>query len=98
MPGARPVRLAVVGQGYVGLPLAARAVETGYDVIGFDTDKSRVDLLKRGKTFIEDVTAAQLATMLATGRYQPTTDPSALAGSTSRSSRCPPRSATAHRT
>jgi UDP-N-acetyl-D-mannosaminuronic acid dehydrogenase/UDP-N-acetyl-D-glucosamine dehydrogenase len=74
------VGLVVIGQGYVGLPLAARAVEVGLDVVGFDTDKRRVDLLQRAETFIDDVTDAQLATMLASGRYHPTMDAAALAG------------------
>jgi len=72
-------RTVVIGQGYVGLPLAVRAVEVGLDVVGFDTDKRRVDLLQRAQTFIDDVTDAQLATMLASGRYRPTTDAAALA-------------------
>jgi UDP-N-acetyl-D-glucosamine dehydrogenase len=72
-------RIVVIGQGYVGLPLAVRAVEVGMDVVGFDTDKRRVDLLQRAETFIDDVTDAQLATMLASGRYRPTTDAAALA-------------------
>ena len=41
-------RLAVLGQGYVGLPLAMRAVEAGYDVVGFDVNEWRVDRLQRG--------------------------------------------------
>jgi UDP-N-acetyl-D-glucosamine dehydrogenase len=73
-------RTVVVGQGYVGLPLAVRAVEVGLDVVGYDTDKRRVDLLQRAETFIDDVTDAQLATMLASGRYRPTSDTAALAG------------------
>jgi UDP-N-acetyl-D-glucosamine dehydrogenase len=77
---APPTRLVVIGQGYVGLPLAVRAVEAGYAVVGFDTDKSRVDRLSRGETFIDDVTDAELSAMLASGRYLPTSDPAALDG------------------
>ncbi|TWF79035.1 UDP-N-acetyl-D-mannosaminuronic acid dehydrogenase/UDP-N-acetyl-D-glucosamine dehydrogenase [Pseudonocardia hierapolitana] len=73
-------RIVVIGQGYVGLPLAVRAVEVGFEVVGYDTDKRRVDLLQRAKTFIDDVTDAQLATMLASGRYRPTADATVLAG------------------
>ena len=42
-----PEKLVVVGQGYVGLPIAMRAVEVGYDVVGLDTDATRVDGLVR---------------------------------------------------
>jgi UDP-N-acetyl-D-glucosamine dehydrogenase len=76
----RPLRLVVIGQGYVGLPLAVRAVEVGQDVVGYDTDKRRVELLQRAKSFIEDVSDAQLASMSASGRYHPTADVAALAG------------------
>jgi UDP-N-acetyl-D-glucosamine dehydrogenase len=65
----------VVGQGYVGLPLAVRAAEVGeYEVIGFDVDKARVDRLLVGDSFIEDVASARLASALESGRYLPTAD------------------------
>ncbi|GDY32052.1 UDP-N-acetyl-D-glucosamine dehydrogenase [Gandjariella thermophila] len=70
----------MVGQGYVGLPLAMRAVEIGLDVLGFDLDKDRVDRLRRATSFVEDVTDTDLASALATGRYLPTDDPAALSG------------------
>ena len=73
-------RLVVLGQGYVGLPLAMRAVDVGFDVIGFDVDKSRVDRLARGEAFIDDISDEELRSALATGRYLPTTSPEAMAG------------------
>jgi UDP-N-acetyl-D-mannosaminuronate dehydrogenase len=51
-------RVAVVGQGYVGLPLSMRAVEAGFDVIGFDIDARKVAALASAHTFVEDVTDA----------------------------------------
>ena len=73
-------RVVVVGQGYVGLPLAIRAVEAGFDVVGFDVDKARVDRLRKASTFIDDITDEDLAIAVGTGRYLPTDDPAALAG------------------
>ncbi|HKR49015.1 MAG TPA: nucleotide sugar dehydrogenase [Pseudonocardiaceae bacterium] len=70
----------VVGQGYVGLPVAIRAVEVGFDVVGFDIDKTRVDCLRKAKTFIDDITDGDLAVAMSTGRYLPTEDSAALAG------------------
>ena len=70
----------VVGQGYVGLPLAVRAVEVGHRVIGFDLDKNRVDRLLRGESFIDDITDDDLAEVLRTGRYTATDEPGKLAG------------------
>jgi UDP-N-acetyl-D-mannosaminuronic acid dehydrogenase/UDP-N-acetyl-D-glucosamine dehydrogenase len=82
MTVAHDSRVAVVGQGYVGLPLAVRAVEVGHTVVGFDLDKARVDRLRRGASFIDDITDADLAAILDTGRYLPSDDPADLAGFT----------------
>lgn len=70
----------VVGQGYVGLPLAMRACEVGYDVVGFDVDPARVERLAGGESYVGDISSDRLAAALAAGRYHPTTDPGALAG------------------
>jgi len=59
----------IVGQGYVGLPLAMRAVAAGYDVIGYDVDEHRVKALAAGSSFVEDISDADVAAALATGRY-----------------------------
>ena len=67
--------LLVVGQGYVGLPLAIRAAEVGYRVTGFDTDKNRVQRLADGDSFVEDVAPTLVAAAIADGRYRPTDDP-----------------------
>jgi len=66
--------VAVVGQGYVGLPVAMRAVEQGYRVIGIDLDERRVEGLRAGISFVEDVSDAQLANAISSGSYTPTTD------------------------
>ena len=79
MVGAGQRRVTVVGQGYVGLPLSMRAVEVGFEVVGFDVDKARVDRLRNGSTYIDDVSDADIAAALATGRFRPTADESDLA-------------------
>lgn len=73
-------RVVVIGQGYVGLPLAVRAVEQGYDVIGYDLDQARVEQLAAGTSFVEDISDERLAAATATGRYRPSADPADLAG------------------
>lgn len=73
-------RLVVVGQGYVGLPLAVRAVEAAFDVVGFDLDADRVKRLVEGDSYVEDVPDDRLAAALATGRYRPTADPDHCGG------------------
>lgn len=64
----RGERVVIVGQGYVGLPLAMRAVEQGYDVVGFDLDldAGRIGQLAAGESFIEDIPDERLAAALAT--------------------------------
>ncbi|WP_102510197.1 nucleotide sugar dehydrogenase [Sanguibacter massiliensis] len=76
----RAQKVVVIGQGYVGLPLAVRAVEQGYDVVGLDIDERRVKNLGAGVSFVEDISDARLAESLATGRYLPTTDYAACRG------------------
>jgi UDP-N-acetyl-D-glucosamine dehydrogenase len=70
----------VVGQGYVGLPLAMRAVEAGFDVVGYDVDASRIEALAAGRSFVEDVADATVADALATGRYRAVTELAGIDG------------------
>ena len=79
-PPTGATRVVVVGQGYVGLPLAVRAVEAGFDVVGFDVDQDRIKRLAAGVSFVEDVTDAALHQALRSGRYEPTDDPERCAG------------------
>jgi len=71
--------IVIVGQGYVGLPLAMRAVEVGYRVVGYETDGGRAKRLQAAESYVEDVPSHVLATAIASGRYVPTDDPTALA-------------------
>ncbi len=68
------MKLVVVGQGYVGLPVAMRAVEAGHSVVGIDLDRQRVDALKAGESYVEDISTDQLQTAIASGRYVASTD------------------------
>jgi UDP-N-acetyl-D-glucosamine dehydrogenase len=73
------MRVIVVGQGYVGLPLAMRAVGAGHDVVGYEVAEHRVKRLLAAETYVEDVPSKELAAALATGRYLPSADPAACA-------------------
>jgi UDP-N-acetyl-D-glucosamine dehydrogenase len=76
-----PVPLVVVvGQGYVGLPLAMRAVEVGHRVVGFDTDEERTARLAAGDSYIDDVPSPELKAALASGSYTATWDEDACDG------------------
>jgi nucleotide sugar dehydrogenase len=76
-PGRRVV---VVGQGYVGLPVAVRAAEAGFDVVGFEVDERKVTRLNAGDSHVEDIPDHRLAGVLGVGRYRATSDPADLAG------------------
>ena len=54
----------VAGLGYVGLPLAMRAVAVGHEVVGYDVDAVRVKRLEAGESYVEDVPADELAAAL----------------------------------
>ena len=76
-----PVSAVVVaGLGYVGLPLAMRAVAAGHEVTGYDTDVNRVKRLQAGETYVEDVPAGDLAAALESGRFRPSASADACAG------------------
>jgi UDP-N-acetyl-D-glucosamine dehydrogenase len=70
-------QLVVMGQGYVGLPMALRAAETGIAVTGFDTNAAVTEALAAGRSHIGDVTQDELSRGLATS-YTPTSDPRCL--------------------
>ena len=76
-----PVSAVVVaGLGYVGLPLAMRAVAAGHQVTGYDVDLNRVKRLEAGESYVEDVPAGELAAALGTGRFRPSAHADACAG------------------
>jgi len=76
-----PVSAVVVaGLGYVGLPLAMRAVAAGHQVTGYDIDLNRVKRLEAGESYVEDVPAGELAAALGSGRFRPSAHADDCAG------------------
>ena len=75
----RSARVVVVGQGYVGLPVAMRASEVGFGVVGFELDRKRVAALRAGTSFVEDVDDDRLRAALDRG-YTVTDDAADLVG------------------
>jgi UDP-N-acetyl-D-glucosamine dehydrogenase len=70
---------AVIGLGYVGLPLAMEIAAAGFKVIGIDLDRNKINTLKQGKSYILDVAENIVAAAVHNGKFTPTTDFSALA-------------------
>ena len=71
-------RVAVIGQGYVGLPLAVEYARAGFPVTGFDTDQDRVIPLNLGRSHSPDVASEDLGALRREGRYEATSDFSGL--------------------
>jgi UDP-N-acetyl-D-glucosamine dehydrogenase len=69
---------AVIGLGYVGLPLAMEFCDAGFTVIGYDVTQRVVDLLMSGKSHIQDVPSSQVAAHVKSGKFVATTDEKAL--------------------
>ncbi|HET6697674.1 MAG TPA: nucleotide sugar dehydrogenase [Nocardioidaceae bacterium] len=69
----------VIGQGYVGLPLAMRASQVGYRVVGIEPDPVRARRLRAGDSYVEDIPSDELRTALAAG-YLPTEEYADAAG------------------
>jgi len=74
----RTARVAILGLGYVGLPLAVVFAEAGFHVVGIDPDQRKVTTINRGESHIQDVPGEQVARLVAEGKLQATNDFSAL--------------------
>ena len=74
----RTARLAVIGLGYVGLPLAVELAQAGFEVYGIDIDEKRVAQLNSGRSYIQDVPTADVRTLVRQKRFIATTDFSVL--------------------
>ena len=74
----RNATAAVIGLGYVGLPLALEIASAGFNVVGIDLDQNKIDKLKEGQSYIGDVCDETIAGALRTKRFTATSDFSAL--------------------
>ncbi|HAE81878.1 MAG TPA: UDP-N-acetyl-D-glucosamine dehydrogenase [Ktedonobacter sp.] len=70
----RSLRVAVIGLGYVGLPLAITFAEAGFQVTGIDVDQQKVDQANRGESYIPDIASKTLQTLIDTKLLHFTTD------------------------
>lgn len=68
----RPI--AIIGQGYVGLPLTELALKAGFHVVGIDNDRKKISRLSDGNFSVEGVSAEVIRMGLETGRYLPTSE------------------------
>jgi len=71
----RTARVAIVGLGYVGLPLAETFAWGGYPVLGFDIDSAKVAKLNRGESYIGHICSERVSELIGSGRFEATNDP-----------------------
>jgi UDP-N-acetyl-D-glucosamine dehydrogenase len=68
------VDVGIVGQGYVGLPIAVEVARAGFKVVGIDSDLGKVEKLNSGQSVVEDIKDSELSDLLESGRYFATVD------------------------
>jgi UDP-N-acetyl-D-glucosamine dehydrogenase len=71
---SRSARIGIIGQGYVGLPLALVFREAGFPVTGFDLDPKKIEALRRGESYIKHIGPERVAAAVASGQFTATTD------------------------
>ncbi len=71
---AKKAKIAVIGLGYVGLPLAVEFSKKGFKVCGIDISKDRVNELNKGLSYILDVSSAELEGVVKSGNFRATTN------------------------
>ncbi|MSR29463.1 MAG: nucleotide sugar dehydrogenase [Phycisphaerales bacterium] len=76
---AKTANIAIVGLGYVGLPLVRAIRDSGYPVIGFDVDLRKIDALNKGERYILHLGDDFFSTLKADSKFTPTSDPKDLA-------------------
>ncbi|HEY3382173.1 MAG TPA: nucleotide sugar dehydrogenase [Vicinamibacterales bacterium] len=77
---SRKATIGIVGQGYVGLPLALVFNEAGFSVIGLDSDPAKVGALNEGESYIKHIGADRVAAAVRNGRFRASTDFGELSG------------------
>ncbi|MCA9538059.1 MAG: nucleotide sugar dehydrogenase, partial [Myxococcales bacterium] len=75
----REARVGVIGLGYVGLPLAAAFARVGFDVLGFEVDRRKIDAVNARHSYIPDVPEEELAEVVGNGKLRATGDFAELA-------------------
>src|SRR6266700_6202043 len=68
------MKIAVIGLGYVGLPLAIQFARSNVNVIGLDVDKTKVDLINKGQSYIKHIQSAEIAELVDAGKFYASTD------------------------
>ena len=75
------MRVAIIGQGYVGLTISSGAISAGFEVLGIDKSQQVVEGLNSGKSHIEGISDQQIASAISSGKFRVSSDFSEIANS-----------------
>jgi len=67
-------QVAIIGLGYVGLPLAVAFAEAGFPVVGIDVDPAKVDAINAGHSYISDIRTPLSSSLKESSQFDPTWD------------------------
>ena len=70
----KDIKIAVVGLGYVGLPLAVEFVKKGFAVLGLDLDKDRIHRLNKKQAYLTDIPASQIRKIVSGNKFEASSD------------------------
>ena len=73
------MKIAIIGQGYVGLPLSIQFARSGATVLGLDIDAQKVEALRQGQSYIKHIDASTILQQVKSGRFSPSADFSRVA-------------------
>jgi len=68
------MQIAIIGLGYVGLPLSLQFARSGVSVIGLDIDAAKVTAINQGQSYIQHIPAAEVAALVQAGSFTASTD------------------------
>ena len=71
-------KLSIIGLGYVGLPLAGEFAKNGVITVGIDVDESKIEKIKKGESYISDISSEDLSAVVSQGNLTVTTEISAV--------------------
>src|SRR5437016_4951829 len=74
----RTANVAIIGLGYVGLPLAVEFAHAGFNITGIDLDEQKISAIGKGRSYIKDVKDGAISSAVEAGRLRATTDFTAL--------------------
>ncbi len=74
----KQIKIGVIGLGYVGLPLACEFAKSGVDVLGFDVNTDKVNMINKGESYIKDVDSSDVEKLTQAGKLKATTNFSLL--------------------